>query len=185
MQIIFNNRGEGHINTAVKVIIAVVIGALILGGLYFLFAGENGVISRLNDNIEGLMGYEAADVEIRIKNDSTKLTDLQYSVDGVVWKNAVVPTYAEGAVIERIGFHEQIHYAVVRDSEGVYIMSSLDNGVTWEHRRSFSSINTISISWDNSKNLFVGWVENASCLQEIRSSDGVNWKNYDLPLFKI
>ena len=36
MKEIFNNRGEGYINTGVKIIIAVVIGALILGGLYLL-----------------------------------------------------------------------------------------------------------------------------------------------------
>ena len=35
--IITNKRGETHINTAVKIIIAVVIGALLLGGLYALF----------------------------------------------------------------------------------------------------------------------------------------------------
>lgn len=29
-------RGEGYIDTAVKMIIAVVIGALLLGGLYFI-----------------------------------------------------------------------------------------------------------------------------------------------------
>ena len=32
-----NKRGEGSVSTGVKVIIAVVIGALILGGLYLLF----------------------------------------------------------------------------------------------------------------------------------------------------
>ena len=30
-------RAEGYIDTAVKMIIAVVIGALLLGGLYFIF----------------------------------------------------------------------------------------------------------------------------------------------------
>ena len=30
-------RGEGYIDTAVKMIIAVVIGALLLGGLYYIF----------------------------------------------------------------------------------------------------------------------------------------------------
>ena len=32
-----NNRGEGQISVGVKIILAVVIGALILGGLYLLF----------------------------------------------------------------------------------------------------------------------------------------------------
>ena len=44
--VIANNRAEGHIDTGVKIIIAVVIGALILGGLYLLFAGEGGIINR-------------------------------------------------------------------------------------------------------------------------------------------
>lgn len=38
-----NKTGEGHIDTALKIIIGVVIGAVILGGLYLLFAGDDGV----------------------------------------------------------------------------------------------------------------------------------------------
>lgn len=34
---IFNRRGEGFVDTAVKVLMAVVIGALVLAGLYLLF----------------------------------------------------------------------------------------------------------------------------------------------------
>ena len=59
MKGLFNNGGEGYINTGVKIIIAVVIGALILGGLYLLFAGEDGVMGKLNDEIEGMMDYGA------------------------------------------------------------------------------------------------------------------------------
>lgn len=32
-----NKRGDGYVDMAVKMIIAVVIGALLLGGLYYLF----------------------------------------------------------------------------------------------------------------------------------------------------
>ena len=32
-----NNRGEGYVDTGVKILIAVVIGALLLAGLYTLF----------------------------------------------------------------------------------------------------------------------------------------------------
>ena len=32
-----NNKGEGYIDTAVKILIAVVLGALLLAGLYALF----------------------------------------------------------------------------------------------------------------------------------------------------
>ena len=32
-----NNRGEGYVDTGVKILIAVIIGALLLAGLYTLF----------------------------------------------------------------------------------------------------------------------------------------------------
>ena len=52
-----NNRGEGSVSTGVKVIIAVVIGALILSGLYLLFAGDNGILSKVSGEVEDMMGY--------------------------------------------------------------------------------------------------------------------------------
>jgi len=181
MKEIFNNRGEGYINTGVKIIIAVVIGALILGGLYLLFAGDNGVIGKLNDNVEGLMEFEGSDVVVRIDNDSTYVVDLQYSTDGIRWTKATTPTYAEGAVIERMISHDEIHCAVVRDSEGTYIMSSVDNGVTWEHRRSFASKYTLYVSWSENLNKFTGSYKTSTMLQELRSDDGITWKNYGTP----
>ena len=181
MKDLFNNRGEGYINTGVKIIIAVVIGALILGGLYLLFIGDTGVFGQMNDNIEGLMEYEGDDVVVRIDNDSTYVTDLQYSSDGIRWYSAATPTYAEGAVIEKMISHDQIHCAVVRDSEGTYIMSSVDNGVTWEHRRSFDSKYTLNVSWSSNANRFTGSYSTSSMLQELRSDDGITWKNYGTP----
>ena len=55
--IITNKRGETHINTAVKIIIAVVIGALLLGGLFVVFASDDGVLNTMSDEVGGLMDY--------------------------------------------------------------------------------------------------------------------------------
>ena len=46
-----NKRAEGYIDTAVKMIIAVVIGGLLLGGLYQLFNGVvlTGMADRIQD----------------------------------------------------------------------------------------------------------------------------------------
>ena len=50
-----NVKAEGYVDTGVKIIIAVVVGAVILGGLYALF---NTVISpRLNTEIQGMFNY--------------------------------------------------------------------------------------------------------------------------------
>ena len=50
-----NVRAEGYIDTGVKIIIGVVVGAVLLGGLYALF---NGVITpRLNTEILEMFNY--------------------------------------------------------------------------------------------------------------------------------
>lgn len=50
-----NNRGEGYIDTAVKILISVVLGALLLAGLYLLF-GEV-VMPTLNEKIKEMFNY--------------------------------------------------------------------------------------------------------------------------------
>lgn len=48
------NNGEGYIDTGVKITIAVVIGALLLAGLYTLFKGDGAIMGRLKEGIEAL-----------------------------------------------------------------------------------------------------------------------------------
>ena len=48
-------RAEGYVDTGVKVIIAVVIGALLLGGLYLLFNGT--IMPTVTTKIQGLFNY--------------------------------------------------------------------------------------------------------------------------------
>lgn len=50
-----NNKGEGYIDTAVKILIAVVLGALLLAGLYGLFG--NVVMPTLTKRIQEMFNY--------------------------------------------------------------------------------------------------------------------------------
>lgn len=50
-----NARAEGYIDTGVKIIIGVVVGAVILGGLYALFDGV--VLPTLETRIDGMFDY--------------------------------------------------------------------------------------------------------------------------------
>ena len=50
-----NNKGEGYIDTAVKILIAVVLGALLLAGLYALFG--NLVMPTLTKRIQDMFNY--------------------------------------------------------------------------------------------------------------------------------
>ena len=52
-----NIKGEGYVDTGVKIIIAVVVGAVILGGLYALFNGV--ILPRLNTEIGEMFNYTA------------------------------------------------------------------------------------------------------------------------------
>ena len=49
------NRGEGFVDTAVKVLMAVVIGALVLAGLYLLFSGT--ILPELTRRITEMFNY--------------------------------------------------------------------------------------------------------------------------------
>ena len=50
-----NRRAEGFVDSGVKILIAVVIGALLLGGLYLLFNGT--ILPTLTDKIKELFNY--------------------------------------------------------------------------------------------------------------------------------
>ncbi len=50
-----NRRGEGFVDTAVKVLMAVVIGALVLSGLYLLF--KDTILPTLTERIREMFNY--------------------------------------------------------------------------------------------------------------------------------
>ena len=53
--ILCSQRGEGFVDTAIKILMAVVIGALLLGGLYALF-GET-ILPTLKQRIVDMFNY--------------------------------------------------------------------------------------------------------------------------------
>ena len=50
-----NAKAEGYIDTGVKIIIGVVVGAVILGGLFALF--DNVILPTLETRIDGMFDY--------------------------------------------------------------------------------------------------------------------------------
>lgn len=51
-----NRRGEGFVDTAVKILMSVVIGALLLAGLYLLFNGT--ILPTLTQRIKEMFNYK-------------------------------------------------------------------------------------------------------------------------------
>lgn len=55
IQIMADKRGEGFVDTAVKILISVVIGALLLAGLYALF--NDSILPELQNRIQQMFSY--------------------------------------------------------------------------------------------------------------------------------
>jgi hypothetical protein len=53
--VLADNKGEGFVDTAVKILIAVVIGALILAGLYLLF--NSTILPTLTQRIQEMFNF--------------------------------------------------------------------------------------------------------------------------------
>ena len=51
-----NARGEGYVDTGVKILIAVVIGALLLGGLYALFGDT--IMPTVTEKVEDMFNFK-------------------------------------------------------------------------------------------------------------------------------
>ncbi len=141
--VIANNRAEGHIDTGVKIIIAVVIGALILGGLYLLFAGEGGIMDKLDGEVEDMMDYTQELRYERYYNEESNTYIIRYSYDGKHWNDADVPTFSETTTVYGVMSNnsesEPIEVALMQDGSQYYILASTDGGITWSQRGTFTA----------------------------------------------
>ena len=125
---LLNNSGEGHIDTGIKIIIGIVIGALILGGLYALF--DNLVMPKLNAKVQDMMHYEEGASAYRY---GATLSSLQYSYDGSTWLSSEIPELDENASVKKVlnTSEKDFSLALVYDSKNVYILKTEDNGAHW------------------------------------------------------
>lgn len=161
-----NKSGEGYINTAVIIIIAVVVGGLLIGGLYFLFAGDNGVFNQLNNEIDHMVNTGET---IQLKSQSNQL---MYSYDGQTWDVAQTKGVADGSTLKQLTSitknDQKVWVTVFRDSNGDKAYSSLD-GVNWTVLYSTSGTMHIMTYSD-------GLAINYSNGIRYESVDGINWR---------
>jgi len=141
--IITNKRGETHINTAVKIIIAVVIGALLLGGLFVVFASDDGILNTVSNEVAGLMDYTQ---ELRYERYYDEANDkyvLRYSYDGRHWKTPTMPDYGDSATVYGVMSNNSednpIEVALIQNGSTYYILVSTDEGITWSEKCNFTA----------------------------------------------
>ena len=173
--ILSNKKGETHINTAIIIVIAVVVGALILGGLYMLFAGNNGVFDKVNDKIYDMSNTGNA--------RTMKLEDgrMLYTCDDETWVECSISSLeATGRVKRYITIENNdtvIHLIVVQNESRSMVCRSLD-GVEWIPVKTTTSSMSLS-STNSGKGAYLSYGNGMS----FTTSDGLNWtmvstKNY-------
>lgn len=163
---LLNKSGEGHIDTGIKIIIGIVIGALILGGLYALF--DNLVMPKLNAKVQDMMHYEEGASAYKY---GATLSSLQYSYDGSTWLSSEIPELDENASVKKVlnTSEEDFSLALVYDSKNVYILKTEDNGAHW------------SIAYNAGKFTLDGKRVDYSLYQNPTGTFGMVVKVYDAP----
>ena len=141
--IITNKRGETHINTAVKIIIAVVIGALLLGGLFVVFASEDGILNTASNEVAGLMDYTQELRYERYYDEENERYTIRYSYDGKHWNEPEMPDYGEEATVYGVMSNNSesnpIEITLVKKNDTYYVLNSTDGGITWNEKLNFTA----------------------------------------------
>ena len=140
INILKSTRGEGHIDTGIKIIIAVVIGALILGGLYVLFATV--ILPNLSDEVDAMMEHgENGAVVQRVLDEQSGTYVLKYSYDGKHWNPAQMPNYGDGSSVYNMisgGTEGNTQQAALVKKDNTYYLIASSDGVNWSEQFSFT-----------------------------------------------
>ena len=165
-KILTNKRGEAYIKTALIIIISIVIGGLLIGGLYLLFAGDNGVMKQTDDKVYDMFNTGG---EMTLKHEGTQL---MYSYDGDTWKTAKVTGMDEtGRVTKYLTIGEGeglVHIVVYTYSSGTRVCSSVD-GKEWITCVGGSSV---TVSTNSSGSTVYA---NCSDGRSYYTTDGIDW----------
>lgn len=132
-------NGSATINTGVKIIIAVVLGGVLIAGLFLLFKGENGVFNKVDDKVQVMMNVDNEPISFAYDNTTRKPSSLKFTYDGTHWINSDVPTFGENAKIVKYYSNANAPAAVVivEDTDGSAVLTSLDKGATFKEVKRF------------------------------------------------
>ena len=141
--IITNKRGEAHVGTAIKIIIAVVIGALLLGGLYVVFASDDGILNTASNDVGGLMDYTQELRYERYYDEANDKYTIRYSYDGRHWETPTMPDYGDTATVYGVMSNNSednpIEISLIKKGSSYYVLASTDGGITWTEKLTFTA----------------------------------------------
>ena len=141
--IITNKRGEASVKTAIIIIISVVVGALLLGGLYVVFASDDGILNTASNEVGGLMDYTQELRYEKYYDEDRGIYTIRYSYDGRHWETPTMPNYGETATVYGVMSNnseaDPIEVALINKGSTYYILASTDGGITWSEKCNFTA----------------------------------------------
>ena len=167
-RILTDKKGETHINTAIIIVIAVVVGALILGGLYMLFAGNNGVFDKLNDKIYDMsnMGGERS---LKLENGQ-----MMYSYDSETWVDFTITGLEENGKVKNYvtltNNESVIHLVLISNPSNSVICRSVD-GKEWTPVRTSNNTSWYLVESNSGTAATLYYGDGES----FKTTDGLSW----------
>lgn len=165
-KILSNKRGEGHIDIGMKIIIAVVIGSLLLGGFYLLFS--QAIMPTVNAKVQAMMNT-SGELQLRVSNGN-----LEKSIDGENWTTASVPSHATDEQVlrvESVTKNNEIIWVILSQNSAMYSAIATKDFSTWYPVQ--SSRQKMSLFKSQSGKTLYLEMNNG---MEFASTDGINWE---------
>ena len=140
---IANKRGEASVKTAIIIIISVVVGALLLGGLYVVFASDDGILNTASNEVGGLMDYTQELRYERYYDEANDKYTIRYSYDGRHWETPTMPDYGDTATVYGTMTNNSesspIEIALIKKGSTYYVLASTDGGINWSEKCNFTA----------------------------------------------
>lgn len=150
--ILINKKGEGHVDTGIKIIIAVVIGAVLVGGF---FAVQQLISARTEQKVQAMMHYsETPQMNILVNSNVNDLT-YSYGEEAVLKPN--IPSVCEGGNIYRAvngKYQGKDAKMMIIKSDTTYYYLFSDNVIDWKIVRTVTRADTISLYYSASSGYF-------------------------------
>lgn len=188
MRVLKSDQGEAQVSTGVKIIVAVIIGALILGGLYLLF--DRVILRNTDRQIKELMatGDSSEVLEVRTTDDGALLTSLSYTHDGETWIPSEIPTYAKDAKVLSLTSggtaNAPVTLCIIRSDNNVIALYSTDEGRSFHEgqRWAFTEKYGASMRWNAENQRFEGEIRINQSGNLLWTKDGITWKLLNAPI---
>ena len=137
-KILKSKKAEVFVDSGVKILIAVVIGALLLGGVYTVFSDT--VLPTAKSKVESLFDYAGGMADVEPEPEPTMIkfyvNDIEYQAEeNMTWQDWLNSGYNTSSLIakeNRLGHSNYYTYLFNKDKRSVYLTDAISEKHRYE-----------------------------------------------------